>query len=70
MMRITQRPEGYTVVRDRDGAVMLMNPEREPIYFPTHEEVSKLCMSHGFYEVKEGNPSGIPGGTLCTLVIG
>ncbi len=76
MMRIKQVDNGkWTVVHDVTGSVMLRakvpcSNATAPMYFDTREEVKELCTQHGLYEVRAGNPDGLPEGTLVELVIG
>ena len=68
MMQIKQLPEGWTVVHT-DGRIMLVNEQREPLFYPTYEDVRDQCYANNLYPAKEGNPDGYPAGALLELVI-
>ena len=69
MMQIKQLPEGWTVVHATDNRVMLLNKQREPLFYPTYEDVRDQCYANNLYPAKAGNPEGYPEGALLSLFI-
>lgn len=62
-MRIAETQHGWTLLNDV-GEVKLRTEDGEPLYLPTRADVKAQCLNARLYEVKEGNPAGLPAGTL------